>query len=197
MFASKVFPVLKLGLWKHIFELTAKELDLIRKKKQVLNDLLSSGKISQATYTHLSSEIEETLNAMERYHESIIGKMRCRAQELEKQIGVLEIFLANAELLHVAGEIDEETYHKQIGAVNAGLEAAKQELNEIKSILEGSPKPGPEVKQVTVVESCEPEGVVKESASSGIIEEAVMEKIVEERSENVVAEAASEFSEAH
>ena len=185
--------MLKLSLWKHIFELTAKELDLIRKKKQVLNDLLSSGKISQATYEHLSAEIEETLDSMERYHESIVSKMRSRAQELEKQIGVLEIFLANTELLHVTGEIDEETYQKQIGAINVGLEAAKQELNEIRSVLEG--KPESEATQVTVAEPSVSEEVVEESVSTAEVSEVSQEPVVEESEVESVEEKSEEVTE--
>jgi hypothetical protein len=120
--------------------LASKELDLIKKKKQALDDLLSSGRISQPTYEHLDAEVKEALTSIEKYLETIVCKMESRAQDLEKQIGTLEIFLANTEMLHVTGEIDDETYEKQMKAINIGLEAAKQELNEIKSILEG-PKP--------------------------------------------------------
>lgn len=135
-----VLWVLILSLWKHIHELASKELDLIKRKKQALDDLVSSGRISQSTYEHLNSEINEALTSVEKYLETIVCKMESRAQDLEKQIGTLEIFLASTEMLHVTGEIDDETYEKQMKAINLGLEAAKQELSEIKSILEG-PKP--------------------------------------------------------
>lgn len=135
-----VFRVLILSLWKHIHELAIKELNLIKRKKQVLDDLLSSGRISQSTYEHLNGEINEALTSVEKYLETVVCKMESRAQDLEKQIGTLEIFLANTEMLHVTGEIDDETYEKQMRAINIGLEAAKQELSEIKSVLEG-PKP--------------------------------------------------------
>ncbi|MBS7639172.1 MAG: CdvA-like protein [Candidatus Bathyarchaeia archaeon] len=125
-----------LSLWKYTFELASKDLELLRKKKQALDDLLASNKISQSTYEHLSRELGETLADVQKYLENIICKMKERMESLERQISILEIFLANVEILHVAGEIDDETYEKQSRALSIGLESMRSEINEIKCALE-------------------------------------------------------------
>jgi gas vesicle protein len=136
-----------LSLWKYTFELASKDLELLRKKKQALNDLLAANKISQLTYEHINKEISETLADVEKYLETVVCKMKSRVEDLEKQISILEIFLANVEILHVAGEIDDETYEKQSKALSIGLESMRNEINEIKSALERvTPKPAEAVK---------------------------------------------------
>lgn len=125
-----------LSLWKYTFELAYKDLELLRKKKQALDDLLASNKISQSTYEHLSKELSEALADVEKYLENTICKMRERMESLERQISILEIFLANVEILHVAGEIDDETYERQSRALSIGLESMRNEINEIKCALE-------------------------------------------------------------
>ena len=125
-----------LSLWKYTLELASKELDLLKKKKQALDDLFSSQRISQATYEHLSREVNEALADVEKYFETILSKMRSRMQDLEKQVGILEIFLANVEMLHATNEIDDETYEKQSNALSLGIESVKNEIEEIKNALE-------------------------------------------------------------
>ncbi len=139
-----------LSLWKYTLELASKELDLLKKKKQALDDLFSSQRISQATYEHLSREVDETLADVEKYLETIISKMKSRMEDLEKQIGILEIFLANVEMLHATNEIDDETYEKQSKALSLGIESVKYEIEEIKNALEkATSKPAPAEAEVT------------------------------------------------
>lgn len=139
-----------LSLWKYIYELASKDLELLRKKKQALDDLLSANKISKLTYEHLNREISEALADVEKYLDTVICKMKSRIEDLEKQINILEIFLANVEILHVTGEIDDETYEKQSKALSMGLESMRNEVNEIRRALEKvTPKPA---ETVTCVE---------------------------------------------
>ena len=139
-----------LSLWKYTLELASKELDLLKKKKQALDDLFSSQRISQATYEHLSREVDETLADVEKYLETTISKMKSRMEDLEKQIGILEIFLANVEMLHATNEIDDEAYEKQSKALSLGIESVKYEIEEIKNALERTTsKPAPAEAEVT------------------------------------------------
>ncbi len=133
---SSFLWVLMLSLWKYTFELASKELELLKKKKQALEDLFSSQRISQLTYEHLSREIGETLADVEKYLETVIRKMKGRMDSLEKHLGILEISLANVEILHATGEIDDETYEAQSRALSLGLESMKHEMEEIKGALE-------------------------------------------------------------
>ncbi|HXX88101.1 MAG TPA: hypothetical protein VEH86_06635, partial [Candidatus Acidoferrum sp.] len=44
----------------------------------------------------------------------------------------LEILLADFEIQHITGEIDEETYQREINVLSMGLETSRLELNSIK-----------------------------------------------------------------
>jgi hypothetical protein len=58
--------------------------------------------------------------------------MQEKTQELESQITTLEKLLANYEIQHVVGEIEEEMYQREITLISTGLEFARHELNIIK-----------------------------------------------------------------
>jgi hypothetical protein len=51
--------------------------------------------------------------------------------ELEEQIRTLEILLANFEIQHVTGEVDDETYHRETELLSTGLETSKKELDDV------------------------------------------------------------------
>lgn len=125
-------------LWKYLFELATKDLEALKKKKQALEDLLSSNKISRQTYEYIGKDLFEALKNAEKYLESLVSKMKGRVDDLEKQISILEIFLANSEMMYAAGEIDYETYEKESKALITGIESMKREIFEIRSILEGT-----------------------------------------------------------
>ncbi len=122
-------------MWRYSFNLVMRELELATKKKQALEELFASGKISQSTREYLETELKEAIADLETHLQSLKNKMNARAGELEKQIGILEIFLANLEIHHAAGEITDEIYEKENKAISLGLETTKQEVNEIKSAL--------------------------------------------------------------
>jgi len=124
-----------LSLWKYSFELVIKELDLTKRKKQALDELFETKKISESTFEYLEKDLNEAINDLETHLNSIIDKMTARSLELEKQIGTLELFLANLEIYHAAEEINNDTYENQNRAILLGLEATSQELNDIKDSL--------------------------------------------------------------
>jgi len=121
--------------WKYSFETAVKELGMVKKKKQTLDSLLNSGKISSSTHEYLNKEITDAIAAIEADQKALTEKMTARANELEKQIKSLEMFLADLEIHNATGEIDEQTYRHQGNAISLGLEATKQELNDIKEAL--------------------------------------------------------------
>lgn len=157
-----------MGGWKYIFELASKDLELLRRKKQALENLFSSNRISQQTYEYLGKEIGKALMDVERYMETIVSEMKGRLGELEKQIGILEIFLANTEILHAAGEINYETYESQSKALLLGLESMRNERNEIESALSLFASKSPQsigCKEVAVTVEVEP--IVSAEVSTG------------------------------
>jgi recombinational DNA repair ATPase RecF len=121
---------------KSSFERLNSEYEAVVKKRQALNNLFSSGRISQSTFNLFDKEMEETLAEIEKRREALLEKMAAKTKEVEEQIRVLERLLANYEIQHVGGEIEEETYQKETALLSIGLENAKQELNVIKETME-------------------------------------------------------------
>jgi chromosome segregation ATPase len=141
--------VYDLSLWKYSFELVTRELEVTRKKKQALDNLYAADKISQSTYEYLETELSKAVAELEDHLKTLMDKMTSRAQELEKQISTLELFLASLELHHAAGDVNDETYDKQNKAILLGLEATRQELNDIESSSHKTASPPVELPVVT------------------------------------------------
>lgn len=121
--------------WRHSFRRLNEEYEISKKKKQALDNLLGMGKISKQTYDLFNEEISQAMAEIEKQQRTLLEKMNLKANELEGQIKTLEMLLANFEIQHVTGEIDEETYQREIGVLSVGLETARNELNMIKEAI--------------------------------------------------------------
>ena len=128
-FAAKKWTVLKLISWKHSFKKLNEENEMAKKKKQALDNLLNTGRISQSTYDLFNSEIDEAIAEIERQQKALLEKMNSKMEELEAQIKTLEMLLANFEIQHVTGEVDEEVYQSEMSILSMGIETAKHELD--------------------------------------------------------------------
>jgi hypothetical protein len=124
--------VLKLISWKHSFKRLNEEYEIAKKKKQALDNLFETGRISQATRDSFEDDINTVIMEIEKQQKDLFAKMQGKTQELEGQIKTLETLLANYEIQHVVGEIDEESYQREITLLSTGLETAKRELEVIK-----------------------------------------------------------------
>jgi hypothetical protein len=107
---------------------------IAKRKKQALDNLFATGKISQSTRDSFDGEITAAIATIEKQQKELIDSMAGKTQELENQIKMLETLLANYEIQHVVGEIDEEIYQKEISLLTTGLETTKNELNVIKQV---------------------------------------------------------------
>jgi len=170
------------------FEIVSQELDLTKRKKQALDDLLASARISQPTYEHLEKGLTETILDLEAQQRSLGDKMTGWADELGEQIQLLELLLANLEIHHATGEIDEDAYDKQNRAILLGIEATKQDLVDIRSILsktvsEAVPTPSAPTTPETVEE---PEQIAEAEAEDTSVSEVEVEEQVEEAVEETV-----------
>ena len=117
--------------WKHSFSRLNEEYELVKKKKQALTSLLDAGKISQSTHNLFTREIDEAVTEIDNQRKSLLGKMASKSMELEEQIRTLEILLANFEIEHVAGDVDDDTYNRETELLCTGLDMAKKELDEV------------------------------------------------------------------
>jgi hypothetical protein len=165
-FVARKWTVLKLISWRHSFKRLSEENEIAKKKKQALDNLLNNGRISQPTYDVFSGEIGEAIAEIERQQKALLEKMNSKMAELEGQIKTLEMLLANFEIQHVTGEIDEEVYQHEINILSVGIETAKHELETVKEAVgqlsSGAPLPPTEVVVVQNVESQPAENEVKE-----------------------------------
>ena len=75
--------------------------------------------------------MDEAVAEIERQHRALLEKMNSKTEELKKQIKTLEMLLANFEIQHVTGEIDEEVYQREIDVLSTGLEVARRELDAV------------------------------------------------------------------
>ena len=105
---------------------------MAKKKKQALDNLFETGRISQATRDSFDNDISAVIMEIEKQQKDLLTKMQGKTQELEGQIKTLETLLANYEIEHVVGEIEEEVYQREINLLSTGLESAKRELEIIK-----------------------------------------------------------------
>jgi len=124
-----------LSSWKQSFETVSQELEMANRKKHALEDLLAKNRMSRPTYEHLLKGLEEEISRLEAHRRSLARNMMERANELRKQISLIEMFLTNLELRRIGQETDEETYNQQKESLIAGLEATKSELQQIENAL--------------------------------------------------------------
>ena len=128
------YGALKLISWKYTFKRLNEEYEIAKKKQQALDNLYASGKISQAIRDSFNTEISAAIAAIEKQQKELVDGMQLKTQELENQLKTLETLLANYEIQHVAGEIDEEIYQREINLLTTGIETTRNELNVIKQV---------------------------------------------------------------
>ena len=121
--------------WKHSFKRLAEEYTLANKKKQALNNLLNTEKISRSTYDVFNDEIDQAILEIEKQQKALLEKMNSKSEELEAQIKTLEMLFANFEIQHVAGEVNEEVYQREMDLLSVGLDEAKRELDTVKDAM--------------------------------------------------------------
>lgn len=192
----------KLISWKHTFKRLNEEYEIAQKKKKALDNLYTSGKISQSTCDSFTVEITNAINDIEKQRHELAEKMNSRTQDLEGQLKTLEMLLANYEIQHVVGEIDEDIYNREINLLTTSLETTRNELCVMKDAINQIFPPQPIADQVTFEPvSLSPEAVV-EAASPDVpvetptIEPAIMmepESTMPDSIESPVIENATEM----
>jgi len=170
--------------WKHSFEKISKDLELAKKKKQTLDNLFNTGKISQSTYDSFSTELSKAIVETEARQKELAGQMSSKIAELEEQVNTLEMLLASSEIQYAAGEIDDELYNHESKAFSLGLEATKQQLNTIKNIIANimqetiQPQPQVETHEIIETEAPRTEEVIEEPSET-TVEAPAEEKAIE------------------
>jgi hypothetical protein len=184
--------VLKLISWKHSFKRLNEENEMAKKKKQALDNLLNTCRISQSTYDLFNSEIDEAIAEIERQQKALLEKMNSKMEELEEQIKTLEMLLANFEIQHVTGEVDEEVYQHEMGILSMGIETAKHELDVVREAV-NQLSSGMQIlsTEVTVEQKIEPQSAETEVSEPKV--EVVEEKLPEPPIERVEVRETDSF----
>lgn len=126
----------KMTSWRNYFDKINEEYAVMMRKKQALSSLANSGKISQFTFDLFDKEIDVAIAEIEKQKNVLLEKMNAKTKELEENIKVLEKLLANFEIQHVGGEIDEEVYQREMALLSIGIETARQELCAVKEAID-------------------------------------------------------------
>ncbi len=108
---------------------------MAKKKKQALDNLFETGRISQTTHDAFNNDIHSVLKEIEKQQNSLLLKMQNTTQELDGQVKILESLLTNYEIQHAVGEIEEDIYQSEIHLLSNGLETARRELSKIKEAV--------------------------------------------------------------
>ena len=127
--------MLNLISWKHSFNRLNEEFEMVQKKKQALDNLYETGRISQSTHDSFNNDIDIVLKEIEKQQDALLNKMQKTTKELDDQIMILETLLANYEIQHAVGEIEEDNYQNEIHILNTGLDSAKRELEKVKEAV--------------------------------------------------------------
>ena len=191
-FAAKKWTVLKLISWKHSFKKLNEENEMAKKKKQALDNLLNTGRISQSTYDLFNNEMDEAIAEIERQQKALLEKMNSKMEELEEQIKTLEMLLANFEIQHVTGEVDEEVYQHEMGILSMGIETAKHELDVVREAV-NQLSSGMQIlsTEVAVEQKMEPQSAETEVSEPKV--EVVEEKLSEPPIERVEVKETDSF----
>ncbi len=121
--------------WRTSFEKIYSDLELAKRKKQALDELLAKNRMSQPTYAHLVDNLNENISELESHKKTLLHKMSDRVDELKAQAELLKLFLVSLEMQNIAKEVKQETYVKNKQILEVGLEATEKELAEINSAL--------------------------------------------------------------
>ena len=108
---------------------------MANKKKQALDNLFETGRISQTTHDAFNNDIHAGIMEIEKQQDTLLAKMQNTTQELDGQVKILESLLTNYEIQHAVGEIEEDIYQSEIHLLSNGLETAKRELSKIKDAV--------------------------------------------------------------
>lgn len=96
---------------------------------------MTSGKISQSTCNLFNREIDDAIADIENQRKALLEKMNTKMTELEEQTKTLEVLLANFEIQHVTGEVDEQIYQRETDLLSMGLDTTRQELEAVQEAV--------------------------------------------------------------
>ena len=99
------------------------EVRIIEKKKDVLQALLSDGRISQTTYDLLDKNASRLVSAYMSLKQNIDGEKSFWALSNSEEVRTLEQILMDFKVQHVLGDMNDEEWKKKSEVIISGLNA--------------------------------------------------------------------------
>jgi hypothetical protein len=122
------------------------QIPLLWRKDQALKDLNDKNKISPELFNELHNSFDGILNQLKKDGQVIIDEAAVEIARCEEEIKSLGYAMANLELEHEIGQVDEKTYNEAFGLLQNSLKRATTERTDnelikskVSSILVGDP----------------------------------------------------------
>lgn len=122
--------------WRVSAEQVQRGIAQTEKRIDALDQLHSSGKISTHTYKNLKKSYDSVVGQRNGAREKLMAELKSRAGELADESNELEEFLANIEVQHLTGELDEEAYELAAGSLKLAYNRMIAEKNDIASLMD-------------------------------------------------------------
>jgi hypothetical protein len=103
------------------------QIPLIWRKDQALKDLLEKKKITPEVYQDLHNSFTNVLSSLKRDAQEIVNDAAVEIERCKEEITSLSYAIANLEIEHEIGKVDEETYKNAFVALQDALRRATTE----------------------------------------------------------------------
>jgi len=131
------------------------QIPLLWRKDQAVKDLHDKQKIAPELFQELHNSFEGVLNQLKKDGQVIIDEASVEIARCEEEIKSLSYAIANLELEHEIGQVDEETYQTAFNLLQDSLRRASTEKTDyeltkskVSSILIGDPSTLPKANKV-------------------------------------------------
>ena len=131
------------------------QIPLLWRKDQAVKDLHDKHKIAPELFQELHNSFEGVLNQLKKDGQVIIDEAAVEIARCEEEIKSLSYAIANLELEHEIGQVDEETYQTAFNLLQDSLKRATTEKTDydlikskVSSILIGDPSTLPKANKV-------------------------------------------------
>jgi hypothetical protein len=103
------------------------QIPLIWRKDQALKDLSDKRKIAPELYQEMHSSFENVLTSLKKDAQVIVDEATVEIERCQEEISSLSYAIANLEIEHEIGKIDEENYRAAFGLLQETLRRATSE----------------------------------------------------------------------
>jgi len=118
------------------FEKVVESINASNKRLHTLIELAKSGRISQSTFEYLKKSYESEARSIEERRKSLLEGLEKYFNEIDQQIKSIEKRIVSIEERYAVGEIDEESYGKQVEALQVVFQEIVRESESVKKSID-------------------------------------------------------------